>query len=173
MRPKRTWRQRRRLTDPIEEHAAFDKTESRIALAGHPIHAMLITYPIALAFLTLFADGMFWWTGDAFWPRMAVWTAGIAFVMGVLAGITGTVELLMVPGIRIRAPSWTHFILACTLLSVMGVNWGYRLPDPQAAVLPFGLLTSALAVGMTTVTGWHGGKLVFDYQIGTQQDHGS
>ena len=157
MRPKRTWRQRRRLSDPIEEHSAFNDTESRFAIAGHPLHAMLITYPIALAFLTF----------------GAVWTAGIGFVMGVLAGISGTVELLIVPGIRIRAPSWTHFILACTLLSVLGANWGYRLPDPEQAVLPVGILISALGLLMTTITGWHGGKLVFDYQIGTQQDHGN
>lgn len=173
MRPKRTWQQRRRLSDPIEEHAAFDDTESKFAIAGHPLHAMLITYPIALAFLTFGADAMFWWTGDAFWPRAAVWTAGIGFIMGVVAGISGTVELLIVPGIRIRAPSWTHFILACTLLSVLGANWGYRLPDPQEAVLPVGILISALGLLMTTITGWHGGKLVFDYQIGTQQDHGN
>ena len=63
--------------------------------------------------------------------------------------------------------------LACTLLSVLGVNWGYRLPDPQEAVLPVGILISALGLLMTTITGWHGGKLVFDYQIGTQQDHGN
>lgn len=171
MRPKRSWSQRRRLADPVEEHASFDKTESRIALAGHPLHAMMVTYPIALAFLTFGADVLFWWTGDPFWPRVAVWTAGIGFFAGVFAGITGAVELLIVPGIRIRAPSWTHFILACTLLSVMGVNWGYRLPDAQAAVLPFGIMISALGMGMTTVTGWHGGKLVFDYRIGTQRDH--
>jgi len=27
---------------------------------------------------------------------------------------------------------------------------------------------SFLAAGLTAVTGWHGGKLVFDYQIGTK-----
>lgn len=173
MRQKRTWAQRRRLADPIEEHAAFDDTESKIAIAGHPLHAMMVAFPIALAFLTLGADAMYWWSADAFWPRVALWTAGIGFAMGVLAGITGTIELLIVPGIRIRAPSWTHFILAVTLLSVLGLNWGFRLPDPLGAVLPFGLMISALGAGMTALTGWHGGKLVFDYQIGTQQDHGS
>ena len=172
MRQKRTWAQRRRLSDPIEEHATFDKTESRIAIAGHPLHAMMVAFPISLAFLTLGADGMYWWSGEAFWPRMALWLAGIGFAMGVLAGITGAVELLIVPGIRIRATSWTHFILAVTLLSVLGLNWGWRLADPEQAVLPFGLLLSALGAGMTAVTGWHGGKLVFDYHIGTQGDHG-
>jgi len=172
MRPKRSWKQRRRLSDPIEEHVAFNDTETKIALSGHPLHAMMVAFPIALAFSTLGADAMYWLTADAFWPRVALWATGAAFGLGVLAGIAGTIELLMVPGIRIRASSWTHFILAVMLLSLLGLNWGYRLPDPQGAVLPWGILLSALTALMTGITGWHGGKLVFDYQIGTKQDHG-
>lgn len=172
MRPRRSWKQRRRLSDPIEENVAFGNTESRIAIAGHPIHAMMVAFPIALCFATLGADAMYWLTGDTFWPRVALWSAGVAFGVGVLAGIAGTIELLIVPGIRIRSASWTHFILAVMLLSVLGLNWGFRLDDHVAAVLPWGALISALGAGMTGITGWHGGKLVFDYQIGTQQDGG-
>ncbi|MDO5630622.1 MAG: DUF2231 domain-containing protein [Paracoccus sp. (in: a-proteobacteria)] len=169
MRPKRSLSQRRRLSDPIEERTSFGDTESRIAVAGHPIHAMMVAFPIALCFCTLGADAMYWLTGDSFWPRVAIWAAGVAFAIGVLAGIAGTVELLLVPGIRIRSASWTHFILAVMLLSVLGLNWGFRLDDPVGAVLPWGALLSLLAAGMTGITGWHGGKLVFDYQIGTHQ----
>jgi len=169
MRQKYSWKQRRRLTDPIEEHVAFDQTESKIALAGHPLHAMMVAFPIALAFSVFGADAFYWLTGDEFWPRVALWAAGFAFGMGVLAGVTGTIELLMVPGIRIRSASWTHFILAVMLLSVLGLNWGYRLEDPVAAVLPWGAMISALGAGMTGITGWHGGKLVFDYHIGTHR----
>ncbi|MCK9510449.1 MAG: DUF2231 domain-containing protein [Pigmentiphaga sp.] len=164
-------RHRRRFSDPIHEHRSFHRTESRIAIAGHPIHAMLVTFPIALCVCTLGADALWWWTGDDFWPRAAIWAAGVGFLMGILAGIAGTAELLLVPGIRIRAASWTHFILAVMLLSVLGANWGLRLGDPVAAVLPWGLFLSLLATGMTGMTGWHGGKLVFDYGMGTQDDH--
>lgn len=168
MRQKYTWKQRRRLSDPIEEHAAFDDIESKIALSGHPLHAMMVAFPIALAFSTLGTDVMYWFTADEFWPRVALWSSGMAFFIGMAAGVTGTVELLMAPGIRIRSASWTHFILAVMLLSVLGLNWGFRLPDPIGAVLPFGALISALAAAMTGITGWHGGKLVFDYRIGTK-----
>ncbi|MCC6001034.1 MAG: DUF2231 domain-containing protein [Pararhodobacter sp.] len=128
---------------------------------------MLVAFPIALTMCVLGADLLFWWTGDAFWPVAAGWAAFGAFLMGVIAGITGTVELLIVPGIRNRSASWTHFVLAVMLLSILGANWVLRIGDPQGAVLPLGLLLSVLAAGLTGVTGWHGGKLVFDYQIGT------
>ncbi|WP_439533995.1 DUF2231 domain-containing protein [Polymorphobacter sp.] len=155
------------LVDPVEAHPDFHRTESKIAIAGHPIHAMFVAFPIALAFCAFGADSFYWLTGDAFWARASLWACGMAFLFGVLAGISGTVELLLVPGIRRRAASWSHFIFAVMLLSVLGANWGFRLGGYEQAVLPWGILVSALAVGATALTGWHGGKLVFDYQIGT------
>lgn len=160
------------LNDPIEERRALHTTESAVAIAGHPLHAMLVAFPIALTVSVLAADLLYWWTGDMFWAQAAGWAAFGAFAMGVVAGITGTVELLIVPGIRKRSASWTHFILAVMLLSLLGVNWALRIGDPAGAVLPMGLVMSFVAAGMTAMTGWHGGKLVFDYQIGTT-DSGS
>ncbi|MEH3036646.1 MAG: DUF2231 domain-containing protein [Sphingomonas adhaesiva] len=157
---------RQRLVDPVEQRPAFDRTESKIAVAGHPIHAMLVAFPIALTACTAGADIFYWWTGDNFWARAGLWGAGAGFLLGVLAGIAGTVELLLVPGIRARSASWTHFVIAVMLLSILGANWGYRLTGYEQAVLPYGLLLSLFAVGFTGFTGWHGGKLVFEYQIG-------
>lgn len=155
-----------RLTDPITNKPNFDRTSSKVAVAGHPIHAMLVAFPIALTTCTLAADLFYFWSGDPFWARAGLWASGGGFLLGVLAGIAGTVELLWVPGIRARSASWTHFIIAVMLLSVLGANWGHRLPDFEGAVLPYGLLLSAFAVAFTGFTGWHGGKLVFEYQIG-------
>ena len=156
-----------RLVDPIEANPAFHRTESKVAVAGHPIHAMLVAFPVALTTCTFGADALFWWTGDNFWARAALWASGAGFLLGVLAGIAGTVELLWVPGIRARASSWTHFIIAVMLLSILGANWGYRLSAGyEQAILPYGILLSLFAVGFTGFTGWHGGKLVFEYQVG-------
>lgn len=157
------------LIDPIAQQPGFHQTESRIAILGHPIHAMSVAFPVALAFCALGADIFYWWTGDPFWARAAVWAAGTGFLLGMAAGISGTAELLFVSGIRARAAPWTHFIIAVTLLAVLGANWGHRLADYEAGVLPYGLLLSALSVFMVAVTGWHGGKLVFDYGLGTSR----
>ena len=129
---------------------------------------MLVAFPIALTFSTLGADLLYMWTGNGFWAEAAGYAIFGAFALGVLAGITGTAELLLVRGIRNRSASWTHFILAVMLLSILGANWIIRIGDPDGAVLPIGLALSLLAAGMTALTGWHGGKLVFDYQIGTK-----
>jgi uncharacterized membrane protein len=151
---------------PVVEEVAQHDTSSLVAVAGHPIHAMLVTFPIALVLSTLGCDLFYWWTADPFWPRVALWSSGFGFFLGIAASIAGTAELLLVPGIRKRAASWNHAVAAVTLISIAGANWGLRIGDPVAAVLPVGLLVSVLASIFVGIAGWHGGKLVFDHGIG-------
>ncbi|EPX83142.1 putative membrane protein [Rubellimicrobium thermophilum DSM 16684] len=158
-----------RFQDPIEQHPGYAETESKIAIWGHPLHAMSVAFPVALTFCAFGADALYWLSGEPFWAQAALWAAGTAFLFGLAAGATGTMELLMVPGIRIRAPAWTHFVIAVLLLSLLGANWGYRLTGYEAAVLPYGILLSGFNVIVVIATGWHGGKLVFDYRLGTSK----
>ncbi|MDX2201259.1 MAG: DUF2231 domain-containing protein [Hyphomicrobiaceae bacterium] len=157
------------LVDPIQQRPGFNDTQSKIAVFGHPVHAMSVAFPVALTFAVFGADLLYVWTGDPFWARAGVWAAGVGFLLGLVAGVSGTAELLLVPGIRSRAAAWTHFVLAVLLLSILGANWGYRLHGYEAAVLPYGILLSALCVVVVSATGWHGGKLVFDYRLGTSK----
>ncbi len=156
------------LVDPVSSHPDFHQTSSKIAIIGHPIHAMTVAFPVALTFCAFGADAFYWWTGDIFWARAAAWAAGTAFLFGLLAALSGTAELLLVPGIRVRAAAWTHAIIAVLLLSLLGANWGYRMTAGfETAVLPYGFLLSAFNVLVVAATGWHGGKLVFDYGLGS------
>ena len=138
---------------------------SAFAVAGHPLHAMLVHFPIALVISTLGVDGLYWFTADPFWVRVGLWSAGGAFAFALIASAAGTIELLAVPGIRVRVASWNHAIAAITLVAVVGANWGLRAVVPDA-VLPHGLLLSLLASVLTALAGWHGGKLVFDHGVG-------
>ena len=138
---------------------------SKVALVGHPIHVMLVHFPVAFVVATLGVDVFYWWTGDAFWLRAGLWAAGMAFWSGVAASIVGTGELLLVRGIRMLEASWSHAIAAMTLVAMAGANWGLRLIDTDS-ILPHGLVLSAIASVMVGFAGWHGGKLVFDHGIG-------
>jgi uncharacterized membrane protein len=151
--------------NPVLEKVADKPVESAVAVAGHPLHAMSVHFPIAFIIATLGVDIFYWWTGDPFWVRVSLWSSGFGFAAGVAAGLIGTAELLLVPGIRARVASWTHAVAAMTLISIAGLNWGLRLTDPDA-VLPHGLMLSVLAAIFTGLAGWHGGKLVFDHGIG-------
>src|SRR5229473_8238512 len=138
---------------------------SAVALVGHPIHVMMVHFPIAFVIATLGVDVFYWWSGDAFWVRVGLWSAGIAFWTGVAASVVGIAELLLVRGIRVLEASWSHAVAAMTLVAIAGANWGLRLIDP-GEVLTHGLALSGLASVITGFAGWHGGKLVFDHGVG-------
>jgi uncharacterized membrane protein len=150
---------------PVMEEVSRHDTGSAVAAFGHPLHAMTVHFPIALVIATLGADLFYWYSADPFWLRAGLWSAGFAFVAGVVAGAIGTAELLLVKGIRVRVASWTHAIAAMTLIAIAGMNWGVRIADLDN-VLPHGLVLSVLATVFTGLAGWHGGKLVFDHGVG-------
>ncbi|HEX5998749.1 MAG TPA: DUF2231 domain-containing protein [Hyphomicrobiaceae bacterium] len=154
------------MTNPVIKELARLDIGSAVAVAGHPVHAMLVHFPIALVLCTLACDLSYWWSADPFWARAALWASGTAFWLGILASIAGTAELLLVAGIRVRAASWTHAVAAMMLLSICGASWGLRLDDHVAAALPAGILASLLASTFAGIAGWHGGKLVFHHGVG-------
>ncbi|AXV17595.1 hypothetical protein CYG48_17315 (plasmid) [Neorhizobium sp. SOG26] len=151
--------------NPVISKIEEKDASSAVAVAGHPLHAMTVHFPIALVFVTLGVDVFYWWSADPFWLRAGVWSSGGAFFLGLAAGAVGTAELLAVAGIRERVASWAHAIAAVTLIAICGLNWGMRVTD-AADVLPHGLLVSAMAAVITGMAGWHGGKLIFDHGIG-------
>jgi uncharacterized membrane protein len=139
------------------------ETGSAVALVGHPVHAMLVHFPIAFSVATFGADLAWWFSADLFWLRVGLWASGLAFLSGIAAAIAGTAELILVKGIRIRVASWTHAIAAMMFISILGANWGLRLAGTE--VLPHGLALSAFAVLFAGFAGWHGGKLVIDHGV--------
>src|ERR1700693_5797165 len=66
---------------------------SAVAVVGHPIHVMMVHFPIAFVLATLGVDVFYLWSGDPFWGRVGILVDGIAFLTGVAASIAGTAEL--------------------------------------------------------------------------------
>lgn len=155
--------------DPPKEAVEARDASSIVAIAGHPLHAMSVHFPIALVFATLGIDIFYWFFGESFFLRAGVWSAGFAFGLGLLAALFGTAELLAVKGIRERVGSWSHAVAAMTMIAIAGANWGLRLTSPEE-VLPHGLALSVLAAIFTGIAGWHGGKLVFGQGVGLMVD---
>ncbi len=144
-------------------------TGTVVAISRHPLHPMLVTFPIALFVCALASDIAYVMLQDPFWARVSLWLLGVGTLMGSLAGAAGTVELLMITGIRHRASAWSHFVMAVMLLSVGFINWYGRLADAAAAIFPIGIYLSLLGVLLVGLAGWLGGKLVFEDQVGIHE----
>lgn len=145
---------------------------STAKIAGHPIHPMLIPFPIAFLVGTLVSDIVFWQTGDAFWASASVYMLGAAIVMALLAALAGLADFFGDARIRALRSAWQHMIgnVIAVLLSVF--NLLIRLGDPQEAVVPIGLLISAVVALLLLFTGWRGGDLVFRGGVGVSDRDG-
>ncbi|MFN3891294.1 MAG: DUF2231 domain-containing protein [Beijerinckiaceae bacterium] len=144
-------------------------TPSYVAVARHPVHAMLVTFPIAFLISLLGSDLAYLSLRDDFWARVSLWLSGAGAVTGVLAGLSGTVEVLAIRQIRLRIAAWDHFVLAVMMLSVAIANWGFRVADPAGAIWPWGLYLSGLGFVLVAGAGWLGGALVFEHKVGTEE----
>lgn len=145
-------------------------TRSSIAVAGHPVHPMLVNFPIAYLFGAVASDAAYIWTGDLFWARVSLWIIGVGLFIGLLAGLVGTLDFLLVKEIRRHVTSWSHFLAAVMMLSIAAANWWMRVLDPGGSVMPWGVLLSVSTALALATAGWLGGKLVFEHNVGTGSD---
>lgn len=143
-----------------------DNTQSRAAVAGHPLHPMLIPFPIAFLSAALLTDLAFWFTGDLFWARASLWLVGAGFVMGCLAAAAGIMDFMALSGARDSRAGHVHAGGNTLVLIFAFVSWMIRLQDAAGGVLPWGLTLSVLTVLLLMVTGWMGGELVYRRGVG-------
>jgi uncharacterized membrane protein len=140
--------------------------QSRAAIVGHPLHPVLIHFPVAALVALVGSDIAWLLTGDPFWARAGLWLAGVGALCGWVSGLAGLVDLVTVWRIRRLITAWCHAVLAVMLLSLASFNWLLRLGDPQAHIIPWGLYISLLTAALISATGFLGGRLVYEYAVG-------
>jgi uncharacterized membrane protein len=143
------------------------KTTAQIA--GHPIHPMLIPFPIAFLVSTFVCDLVFWWTRNPAWSTAALYLLGAAIIMAALAAVAGLTDFLGDERIREMSSAWHHMIgnVAAVLLAI--INWYRRYAGGDAAVLPWGLVISLVIVLILLYTGWRGWGLVYTGRVGVEE----
>lgn len=139
---------------------------STVAIAGHPLHPLTVIFPIAFLAGALGSDLGYWLTGDFFWARASLWLIGLGLLGGVIAAITGMSDFLRIERVRKRTAGWTHMILNVAILLFTALNFMLRLGNPDARILPWGLLISLVVGTLTSISGWFGAELSYRHKIG-------
>ena len=146
------------------EHA---NPKSTAKIAGHPIHPMLIPFPIAGFVGTFVSDLVYWSTQETFWASMSFYLLSAGLVMAALAALAGFVDFLADPRIRAHRAAWHHMIGNVAAVGISVANWVVRDgPNDAASVLPTGLLLSATVAVILLYTGWRGWELVYRHRTG-------
>jgi uncharacterized membrane protein len=143
------------------------RVPSTAAVKSHPVHPILVNFPIALLVTALGADVLYWWTQDAFFARGALWLIGVGAAVGALAALTGFTDFITIRYARQQIGSWSHMLAGVFTVALAAANLLLRWGDPVDAVLPWGLLLSLDTALMMAFTGWLGGKLTFRHLIGS------
>ncbi|AJE15029.1 MULTISPECIES: DUF2231 domain-containing protein [Stutzerimonas] len=144
---------------------------SNAAIGSHPLHPMMIHFPVAALIGLLPADLAYLWTLDPFWQRGGLWLAGVGAFGGWVASIAGLIDLLSVRDIRRKVTAWCHAILAVMMLSLASLNWLLRyqgLGADEGAL--WGLYLSVITALLISLAAFLGGRLVYEHAVGVDLD---
>jgi uncharacterized membrane protein len=132
---------------------------------GHPIHPMLIPFPIAFFVGAFASDLASWASGSPAWATASLWLIGAGLAMAALAAIAGLVDFLGDRRIRNIRGAWLHAIgnVAVVLVQLFSFYWRYRYGT--AGVVPLGLTLSAAVVCVLIFTGWMGWEMVYRHRV--------
>lgn len=142
----------------------FPQSTARIAM--HPIHPMLVPFPIVCFVGTLLTDIAYWKTANVMWGDFSGWLVTVGVVMGWLAGIVGLVDFIGSRRIRSTRPAWLHLIGNLLALTLATLNMLVHTHDAWTAVVPWGLTLSAIVVVILLFTGWWGWSMVYRHHVG-------
>jgi uncharacterized membrane protein len=143
-----------------------DNLRSTAQIAGHPIHPMLVPFPIVCFVGTLVTDIAYWRTAQMMWADFSAWLLTVGMIMGVLAAIAGLIDFLGNRLIRTQRPAWPHMIGNIVVLLLALLNALVHTRDAWTSVVPTGLILSAVVVLILPVTGWLGWSMVYRHGVG-------
>jgi uncharacterized membrane protein len=142
---------------------------STASIKGHPIHPMLVQFPIVLFIAALATDIAFAVDGSRTWAEASKWLLGAGIVGALLAAVAGFTDFIGNSGVRELRDAWLHMFANLTAVVVEVVNFAFRVADERVAG-SIGIVLSVLAGLILLFSGWKGGALVYRHGVGQAPD---
>jgi uncharacterized membrane protein len=139
---------------------------STAKVAGHPIHPMLVPFPIVCFIGALATDIAYAMTAEMMWADFSSWLLVVGVILGVLAAIAGLIDFLSNRLIRELGPAWPHMLGNVLVLVLSVINLLVHTRDAWSSVVPTGLILSIVVVLILPVTGWLGWAMVYRHGVG-------
>jgi uncharacterized membrane protein len=139
--------------------------QSTAKIADHPIHPMLIPFPIVCFVGAFVTDIVYAENSDPGWARASMWLLGVGLVMAALAAVAGLTDYLGDERVRRLNDALKHMLANVTAVVVELVNLVLRLNNPGFADST-GVYLSGVVVLILLYSGWKGGDLVYRHGVG-------
>jgi len=135
------------------------------SIAGHPIHPMLVPIAIGCFVLSFAADMICLSTGTTNPWSMLAYYAMLGGILGALAAaVPGLIDLLSLPAGYTKSVAVKHMSLNLLIVAIYVCNAWLRHNQPESLKMPMTL--SLITILMLLVSGWLGGKMVFEAGVG-------
>ena len=145
---------------------------SKATVAGHPIHPMLVGFPVASYTGTLVGFAVYAATGSQFWLNLAIALNVVGVGSALLAALPGAADLLLgVPrGSAAMRAGRAHAALNVVALGLFAGSLGSYVThwDGPATGTTLGLALSSAGLACTLASGFLGWMLVQTYHIGVR-----
>ena len=160
---------------PVASTAAFKEAhydmESKAKLVGHPLHPMLVVFPLGLLVTSIVFDCIHRKTKKEDPAKVAHAMIGAGVLSGVLAALPGIIDWMAIPhGTRAKQIGLWHGGGNVLVLLLFGLSWLQRRRDP-AHPSNSALALSVAGVLLGNGTAWLGGELV--HRLNVSVDEGA
>jgi uncharacterized membrane protein len=141
--------------------------ESRTKVMGHPVHPMLVVFPLGLFITSLVFDLLYVWNDNPTFAQVALWNIAVGIAGGLLAAVFGLIDWLAIPGgTRARRLGLLHGLGNVVVVGLFAASLWLRWISPGGLPPVPAIAVSAGAVAVMLVTGWLGGELVDRLGVG-------
>jgi len=147
---------------------AYEHPHSTVRIAKHPIHPMLVPFPIAFFVGTLLTDIAYWRTAEMMWADFSAWLVSAGVVLGFIAAIAGLIDFLSDRLVRRQTSAWLHAIGNLVVLTLATINMFMHTRDAWTSIVPWGLTLSAAVVVLLLFTTWMGWSMVYRHGVGVE-----
>jgi uncharacterized membrane protein len=143
--------------------------EARAKILGHPIHQMLIVFPLGLLSTSFFFDVAFVIWKKSELATVSFWMIAAGIAGGLLAAIFGFIDWLAIPaGTRAKDVGMWHGAANVAVTGIFFASWFLRRSDAANPPLA-SIALSGIAVSIALVAGWLGGELVDRLGVGVSE----
>lgn len=140
--------------------------DSKAKVLGHPVHPMLVVFPLGLFATALVFDLVRLGGGGEGFSIAAFDMVAAGVLGGLVAAVFGLVDWIGIPrGTRAKTIGALHGIVNVAVVGLEIASWTVRFANP-AAVNGSAVVLSAIAVALALVSGWLGGELVDRLGVG-------
>ncbi|HEY8615001.1 DUF2231 domain-containing protein [Phenylobacterium sp.] len=144
-----------------------DHPHSTAKVAGHPLHPMLIPFPIAFLTAAPVTDVVYLATDRPGWAEASMWLLGAGIASALLAAVLGFIDFFGDKDVRRLRQAWLHMIGNLVAVALAAVSFYLRsTAGAQEAVAPAGVTLSMATLAIMLFTAWLGGELVYRHRVG-------